>query len=123
MSQTDLLITLTAHERDANNVTIAFTVGVKTLEKGHQAEVLLLSDAVHLAEKDYADKIDIGAPFEPVKKLMDTFLENGGKLNVCYSCMEHNGVAEENLIDGANVVTADYLVDSMLNAKKTLQLN
>lgn len=123
MTEPDLLITLTAHERDANNVTIAFTVGVKTLEKGHQAEVLLLSDAVHLAEKNYADQIDIGAPFEPVKKLMDTFLENGGQLKVCYSCMEHNGVAEEDLIEGAEVVTADYLVDSMLNAKKTLQLN
>src|SRR5690625_128043 len=123
MSKTDLLITLTAHERDANNVTIAFTVGVKTLEKGHQAEVLLLSDAVHLAEKDYADKIDIGATFEPVKKLIETFLDNGGKLNVCSSCMEHNGVDEENLLDGAGVVNADYLVDSMLTAKKTLQLN
>src|SRR5699024_4903639 len=101
MSETDLLITLTAHERDANNVTIAFTVGVKTLEKGYQAEVLLLSDAVHLAEKDYANKIDIGAPFEPVNKLMNTFLENGGQLNVCYSCMEHNGVSEEDLVEGA----------------------
>jgi len=123
MSNADLLITLTAHERDANNVTIAFTVGVKTLEKNHQAEILLLSDAIHLAEKDYAGKIDIGAPFEPVQKLMNTFLENGGQLNVCYSCMEHNGVVEEDLIDGANVVTADYLVDALLNAKKTLQLN
>src|SRR5690625_3405654 len=123
MSNADLLITLTAHERDANNVTIAFTVGVKTLEKNHQAEILLLSDAVHLAEKDYAEKIDIGAPFEPIQKLMNAFLENGGQLNVCSSCMEHNGVAKEDLIDGANVVTADYLVDSLLNAKKTLQLN
>jgi|SRR5699024_2605799 len=123
MSKRSLLITLTAHERDANNVTIAFTMGVKALEKGHAPEILLLSDAVHLAEKGYADPIDIGAPFEPVKDLIALFIEKGGTLNVCYSCMEHNGVKEENLIDGANVVTADYVVDRFIEADRTLQLN
>lgn len=123
MKETDLLITLTAHERDSNNVTIAFTVGVKTLEKGHQPEILLLSDAVHLAEKSYADKIDIGAPFNPVKDLLATYIEKGGKINVCYACMEHNGVSEDNLVEGAKVVQADYLVDAMMSAEKTLQLN
>ncbi len=120
---TDLLVTLTAHERDSNNVTIAFTMGVTALEKGHDVEILLLSDAVHLAEKGYADKIDIGAPFKPIKELLPAFLEKGGKLNVCSSCMEHNDVSKENLIDGAEIVTADYVVDAVMNAKKSLQLN
>jgi len=122
-NQTDLLITLTAHERDENNVTIAFTMGVKALEKGYRPEILLLSDAVHLAEKEYAAKIDIGEPFSPIDELMSTFLEQEGKLNVCSSCMEHNGVKEEDLIDGANVITADYVVDAMMEAERTLQLN
>src|SRR5690625_6088522 len=78
LSKKHLLITLTAHERDANNVTIAFTMGVKALEKGHAPEILLLSDAVHLAEQGYADPIDIGEPFEPIKKLIEQFIENGG---------------------------------------------
>jgi len=123
LSKKHLLITLTAHERDANNVTIAFTMGVKALEKGHAPEILLLSDAVHLAEQGYADPIDIGEPFEPIKKLIEQFIENGGTLNVCSACMQHNGVKEENLIDGANVVDADYVVDALTNAEKTLQLN
>jgi len=123
LSQTDLLITLTAHERDENNVTIAFTMGVNALGKGHHTEILLLSDAVHLVEKSYADKIDIGAPFEPIKDLLTTYLEQGGQLKVCSACMEHNGVAEENLIDGADIITADYVVDAIMEAKKTLQLN
>jgi|SRR5690625_4259771 len=123
MEQKDLLITLTAHERDENNVTIAFTMGVKAVEKGHQTEIILLSDAVHLAEKNYADKIDIGAPFEPIKDLLETYLKQGGKLKVCSSCMEHNGVDKENIIDGADIITADYVVDAIMAAKKTLQLN
>lgn len=123
MTKTDLLITLTAHENDENNVTIAFTMGVKGLEQGHSIEILLLSNAVHLAEKGYADKIDIGEPFLPIKDLIPTFLDNGGKLKVCSSCMQHNGVKEENLIDGAEVVTADYVIDAIMSAEKSLQLN
>src|SRR5690625_730834 len=123
MKFADLLITLTAHERDENNVTIAFTMGVKALEKGYRPEILLLSDAVHLAEKEYAAKIDIGEPFSLIDELMSTFLEQEVKLNVCSSCMEHNGVKEEDLIDGANVITADYVVDALMEAERTLQLN
>ncbi|WP_071395019.1 DsrE family protein [Bacillus tuaregi] len=123
MNATDLLITLTSHENDANNVTIAFTMGAKALEKGHSVEILLLSHAVHLAEKGYADKIDIGAPFKPIKDILPTFLEKGGKLKVCSSCMEHNGVSKDNILDAAEVVTADYVVDAIMNSKKSLQLN
>jgi len=87
METPDLLITLTAHERDANNVTIAFTMANKALEKGHQPEIMLLSDAVHIGEKGYADKIDIGAPFKPIGELMKSYLEQGGRLSVCGACM------------------------------------
>lgn len=123
MSQTDLLITLTAHENDENNVTIAFTMGLKSIEKGHKTEIMLLSNAVHLAEIGYADKIDIGEPFSPVTELIHTFLEQGGSLKVCKSCMEHNGVKEENLIEKSEVITADYVIDALMSAKKSLQLN
>ncbi len=123
MSCADLLITLTAHERDENNVTIAFTMGVKALEKGHRVEMLLLSDAVQLAAEGYADRIDIGPPFKGIKELLRAFLEQGGMLKVCSSCMEHNGVAKEEVIDGIEIITADDVIDAIMNAKKTLQLN
>ncbi len=123
MSETDLLITLTAHENDENNVTIAFTMGVKAIEKNHRTEIMLLSNAVHVAEKGYAEKIDIGAPFSPIDELLKTFLDKGGKLKVCSSCMEHNGVKEEDLVEGAEVITADNVIDAIMEAKKSLQLN
>src|SRR5699024_7040381 len=122
MNVSDLLITLTAHERDSNNVTIAFTMGLKALEKDHSVEVMLMSDAVHLAEKDYADKIDIGEPFEPIKDILPRFIENGGKLHVCSSFMVHNNVEENNLIEGSKVITADYVIYAAMNATKSLQL-
>lgn len=123
MDNIDLLITLTQHERDANNVTIAFTMGLNAVEKGYDVELILLSDAVHLATKGYADKIDIGEPFEPIAELLPKYLEAGGKLKVCSSCMIHNGVDEDTLVEGSEVIKADYVVDAVMEAKKSLQLN
>ncbi len=123
MHNIDLLVTLTQHERDANNVTIAFTMGLKAAQEGYDVELILLSDAVHLASKGYADKIDIGEPFKAVKDLLPAFLEAGGKLKVCKSCMIHNGVEEDNLVEGSEVISADYVVDAVMASKKSLQLN
>lgn len=119
----DLLITLTAHENDENNVTIAFTMGLKAIEKGHKVEIILLSNAVHLGEQGYGDKIDIGAPFSPIADILPKFIAEGGVISVCSACMVHNGVQEENLVEGTQVITADYVIDALMNAKRTLQLN
>ncbi len=123
MKNIDLLVTLTQHERDANNVTIAFTMGLKAVKDGYDVELILLSDAVHLASKGYGDKIDIGAPFEPVAKLIKEYLQAGGRLDVCSACMQHNGVREDSLIEGSKIISADYVVDALMAAKKSLQLN
>lgn len=123
MNNIDLLVTLTQHERDSNNVTIAFTMGLKAAQRDLDVELILLSDAVHLATKGYADKIDIGAPFEPISKLLPGFLKAGGKLKVCSACMIHNGVDENNLVEGSEVIDADYVVDAVMAAEKSLQLN
>lgn len=123
MPYPQLLITLTAHENNPNNVTIAFTMGAKAAEKGYRVEILLLSDAVHLGKKGYADKINIGAPFQAIKDIMPNYLAAGGKLKVCSACMQHNGVVAEDLVEGAEVVTADYVVEAIMHSEKTLQLN
>ena len=123
MKNIDLLITLTAHERDSNNVTIAFTVGINALEKGKDTVILLLSDAVHLGAKGYGDKIDIGAPFKPVRALLDTFIAKGGRIAVCSSCMQHNGVSEESLYPEAEIVTASFITESLFASQRQLQLN
>lgn len=40
MNNIDLLVTLTQHERDANNVTIAFTMGLKAAQRGLDVELM-----------------------------------------------------------------------------------
>lgn len=123
MKAIDLLVTLTAHEKDSNNVTIAFTMALKAAERGYATTLVLLSDAVHLASKGYADRIDIGEPFKPISELLPAYLQKGGRIAVCSACMKHNGVSEESILEGVEIVTADFVVDALMEAKKSLQLN
>ncbi|OYQ74523.1 DsrE family protein [Wohlfahrtiimonas sp. G9077] len=119
----DLLITLTQHESNANNVTIAFTMGNEALNKGYSVDIVLLSDAVALAQQGYDEKIDIGAPFKALRELLPAFLQAGGKLKVCKACMIHNGVKEEDLLKDAIIITALDVIDLLMESKKSLQLN
>lgn len=123
MHDIDLLITLTAEKNDENNVTIAFAMGSMAAKRGHATEILLLSNAVHLAKEGYADDIAIGDPFPAIKDALPGFMEAGGKIKVCSACMQHNGVAEDSIREGIEIVNADYAVDAIMAAKKSLQLN
>lgn len=37
--------------------------------------------------------------------------------------MIHNGLADDNLVEGAEIIGADYVVDAVMAANKSLQLN
>lgn len=123
MDKINLLVTLTHEEDNPNNVTLAFTMARKAALDGYKVELILLSNAVALGKKGQAEKIDIGEPFEPVKDLLSSYLEAGGKLKVCKACMIHNGVKEEDLIEKAEIINADYVVEALMTCEKSFQLN
>lgn len=119
---TDYVGTLFDNETNPNKITVAFTMGVKALENGHSASLILMVDAVHLAIPGKVDDIDIGTPFMPVKQLQETFLEKGGKILVCQACMVHNDVSETAIDSRFAVINADNVVRLLMNAKGSLQL-
>lgn len=120
---TDLVVTLTGDKSHSSNVTIAFTMACKALEKGYNVDIILFSKSVYLAKRGYARQIDIGEPFSSLGELLSTFLEKGGKLKVCEGCMVYNGVEKENLIEGAVVIGSGDVIDSIMDSKKSLQFN
>lgn len=116
--------TLTADKDNPNNMTIAFTMALNAQKKGHRATVLLLSDAVKLVQKGYADGIDIGDPFKPINELISELQAEGGSIHVCSACMQHNDISPDgDLIEGIEIVHAEEVIDLLDNAKTTLQLN
>lgn len=115
--------TLFDNDSNPSKVTVAFTMANKALEAGHSAALILMVDAVHLAIPGKVDGIDIGEPFKPVKGLQEAFLDKGGQIFVCQSCMVHNGVSEAAIDSRFDVITADGVIALTMNAKGTLQLS
>ena len=110
-------------ESNPSKITLAFTMAGKALEQGHSASVILMVDAVHLGVPNALDNVDIGAPCKPAKELLEAFIEKGGQVLVCGACMKHNGVEESAIDKRFEVISGDDVVELLMNAKGSLQLN
>jgi tRNA 2-thiouridine synthesizing protein D len=119
----EFLITLAHNKSNPKQVTLAFTLGLKGLEKGHSTAIVLLLDGVQVGQTGHVDHIDVGEPFLPVKDTLPIFLEHGGQLMICSSCWKNAGIPDTERIAGLPVVSADQVIDLLFNAKTTLQLN
>ncbi len=110
-------------DSNPSKITLAFTMAGKALEQGHSASVILMVDAVHLGVPNALDNVDIGAPFKPAKELLEAFIEKGGQVLVCGACMKHNGLEEADIDKRFEVISGDNVVELLMNAKGSLQLN
>lgn len=110
-------------ESNPSKITLAFTMAGVALKKGHSASVILMVDAVHLALPNALDNVDIGDPFDPAKDLLEAFVEKGGQVLVCGACMKHGGVEESDIDKRFTVISGDDVVELLMNAKGSLQLN
>jgi tRNA 2-thiouridine synthesizing protein D len=119
----DFVITLAHNKSNPKQVTLAFTLGLKSLEKGHSTAIVLLLEGVQVGQTGHVDRVDVGEPFLPVKDMLPIFLENGGRLIVCGSCWKNAGIPDAERIAGLPVMSADQVIDLLFNAKATLQLN
>jgi len=122
MQTADFVATLFDGKSNPGKVTVAFTMALNALAKGHSAVILLMVEAVELGQPGAANGIDIGAPFEPVAELLKKFLAGGGRIAVCKSCMIHNGFKEEDMAPEYPIVTAPEVVDFLMAAKGSLQI-
>jgi predicted peroxiredoxin len=83
----------------------------------------LIVDGVHVGLKGYAEEIDIGEPFLAVKDLMEVYLAHGGELMACGACWKFNHLSMEEKMPEVKIITAADIVDFLMHAKSSLQLN
>lgn len=122
MQLTNFVSTLYDGKSNPNKVTVAFTMGVNALKKGHSATIILMVEAVELGIPGATEGMDIGAPFEPVSKLLNEFRKLGGQVAICGSCLIHNGFTKEQMDPEFGIITAPDVIDFVMNAKGTLPI-
>lgn len=122
MQPTDFVATVFDGHSNPNKVTVACTMALNALRKGHSTTIILMVEAVELGRPGAAADMDIGEPFEPVVELLRSYLEQGGRVAICGACMVHNGMKAEDMDPRFAVITAPDVIDLLMGAKGTLQV-
>ncbi len=122
MQQSDFVATLFDGKGNPNKVTVAFTMALNALLKGHTACIILMVEAVELGRPDAANGMDIGPPFEAVADLLQKYLDKGGRIAICKSCMVHNGMSAEQMDPRFEIISAPDVIDLLMGANGSLQI-
>lgn len=116
---TSLLIHCTHGKEDPERATLAFIVGNVAASADQQVVVLLTIDGVWLATSGYADDITKEG-FPALRDVIQSFRANGGQIWACGTCTKPRGITEDQLIEGAKVVTAANVVERLVGGATTL---
>ena len=103
----------------AEDAVTGFTLANVTLSMEHDVTIILLGEGTLLALKGYSQTVH--APERlPLTKLMDSFLESGGKLLVCLPCIKGRKMELTDLVDGCVATTAVMVNEEVLEADKVV---
>lgn len=122
MKTADFVTTLFDGKSNPNKITVAFTMALNALKKGHSALVLLMVEAVELGKPGALDGIDIGKPFSPAAEVLKDYLAAGGRIAICGACLVHNGFTPEEMVPEYEIITAPDVIDALMGAKGSLQI-
>jgi len=98
--------------------TLSFIIANSASEAG-EAVVFVTADATHLCAMGGADDL-VYKGMPPVKHVMESFIENGGRIWVCPLCAQLKGLTNEDLIDGAEIAGAPKSIAFLASGGKVL---
>ena len=98
---------------------LPFVLANAALAMDVEAVVALQGPGVFLAKKGYLDNV-FAAGLPPLKDLVKSFLDAGGKLMVCVPCIKERKIGESDLIEGAKPVAAAVLTNELLTSNAQL---
>jgi predicted peroxiredoxin len=100
LQQQKYLFTVTHFDGDPDRVAAPLVLANSALAAGGDVLLWLTVEGANLGRKGAADEL-ISKSFPPVAQLLDTFIENGGRIGVCPPCGKTHGVTNDNIIANA----------------------
>ena len=117
--QQKLVIMVTHGPDEAELATIPFVMAAAALASDVEVVMSFQGEGVRLMQEGIAEKVE--APeFTPVRELLPTIRELGGKLLVCSPCIKARQIPPEALVEGTEVVAAGRFVAEITSATNSL---
>lgn len=106
------VVSLTCAKDDTDKATVAFVVANAAIASDKEAIVFLSTEGTRISQAGYADDIHEEG-FAPLKDLIASFAEAGGKIYVCSPCFKKRGLDENSIVPGSVIVGGAKLVEFM----------
>jgi predicted peroxiredoxin len=114
-----LVIINTIGNEHPEKATIPYVMATAAQASDVEVVVILQSNAVLLAKQGEAEKV-LATGFMPVKQLIDTYIEMGGKLLLCSPCLKERNIIKEDLIDGTEIIAAGTVITEVMSATSVM---
>jgi len=105
-----LFTVTTFTNEDADRVATPLVLANSALANGKDVLIWLTMEGVELAKKGSAETLT-AISFSPVSELLDSYIENGGRIGICPPCAKTHGLSDENIIDNAELMGAVAMLD------------
>jgi predicted peroxiredoxin len=117
--QEKMVLVATHAGEDPERATFPFVIANAAQAMDVESVVVVQGTGVYLVKKGYAEHISVPG-LTPLKKLINDFVANGGKILVCIPCIEERKISHDDLIEGAELCKAGRVVMEMTSAKSTV---
>ena len=114
----DLIIVMTKGMYDEVS-SVALTIACGALTSGKTVGLFLTSSAIDLVRRNGIDHTHV-SPMEPLKDMLDSFLERGGDIWACPPCTTSRGYDQGCLIEGVDIHGASVIMERIRNGAATL---
>ncbi len=120
MAETEKIVYLLTHgPDDPERATLPFVLANATQAMDAEAVVVLQASAVLLGMANCLSHVH-AAGLPPLKQLVDSYLEAGGRVLVCTPCVKERRIDEAELMPGMVLIASGALVQEMLSATSTV---
>ncbi len=113
-----VIVGCTHGAEDPDRVVVSYLTAVAALDQGKEVVMWLSVEGVRLALGGYADQIRTGQD-PPVERVHRQFVEKGGRFYVCPICFNERDLAEDELVEGAELKGATPLMEFAGDAAMT----
>ena len=118
--KTEKVVIISTHGGDdPERASLPFVMGNASLVMDVETTIALQGNAVTTVMKGTYEHIFAGG-LDPLKKLVDTFLELGGKVLVCAPCIKERQITTDMLIDGVKIMAGATLIQACVDADAVL---